>query len=254
VLYHPGCPKRGGLINRDGLARLAEQPLPAVAREQGRRRIGDDRRADCRLAPLDTRSMGSRRLTPVRRRPAARQRERLRAASVRRRHRRDHQVRLRVRPCQRNVRARRRGHRVQPSRLRAIDTVYAMTIHRSQGSQFDSAAVLLPDPVPGSSAASCCTRQSPGRGGSSSLPVPRSGFGWPSAGSWREHQGWVDACGGDRFVISRSVRSPSDPDDMSVRPHTPGARAGQPTFLERPPVTADSNAPSALRSPARLAA
>jgi len=33
-----------------------------------------------------------------------------------------------------------------PSRLSGIDTVYAMTIHKSQGSQFDTAAVLLPDP------------------------------------------------------------------------------------------------------------
>jgi exodeoxyribonuclease V alpha subunit len=31
-----------------------------------------------------------------------------------------------------------------PSRLGAIDTVYAMTVHKSQGSQFDGAAVLLP--------------------------------------------------------------------------------------------------------------
>ena len=33
-----------------------------------------------------------------------------------------------------------------PSRLSAIETVYAMTIHKSQGSQFDAAAVLLPEP------------------------------------------------------------------------------------------------------------
>jgi exodeoxyribonuclease V alpha subunit len=33
-----------------------------------------------------------------------------------------------------------------PSRLSAVDTVYAMTIHKSQGSQFDTAAVLLPAP------------------------------------------------------------------------------------------------------------
>jgi exodeoxyribonuclease V alpha subunit len=33
-----------------------------------------------------------------------------------------------------------------PSRLGAIDTVYAMTVHKSQGSQFDAAAVLLPEP------------------------------------------------------------------------------------------------------------
>jgi exodeoxyribonuclease V alpha subunit len=42
----------------------------------------------------------------------------------------------------------RRGEIVQysPIRLSAIDTVYAMTIHKSQGSQFGTAAVLLPDP------------------------------------------------------------------------------------------------------------
>jgi exodeoxyribonuclease V alpha subunit len=33
-----------------------------------------------------------------------------------------------------------------PSRLSAVDTVYAMTIHKSQGSQYDAAAVLLPEP------------------------------------------------------------------------------------------------------------
>ncbi|HEY2258534.1 MAG TPA: exodeoxyribonuclease V subunit alpha [Solirubrobacteraceae bacterium] len=33
-----------------------------------------------------------------------------------------------------------------PSRLSAVETVFAMTIHKSQGSQFDTAAVLLPDP------------------------------------------------------------------------------------------------------------
>jgi exodeoxyribonuclease V alpha subunit len=33
-----------------------------------------------------------------------------------------------------------------PTRLAAVETVYAMTIHKSQGSQFDTAAVLLPDP------------------------------------------------------------------------------------------------------------
>jgi exodeoxyribonuclease V alpha subunit len=35
---------------------------------------------------------------------------------------------------------------VSPSRLGSVETVYAMTIHKSQGSQFDTAAVLLPDP------------------------------------------------------------------------------------------------------------
>jgi len=34
---------------------------------------------------------------------------------------------------------------LHPSRLPALQTVYAMTIHRSQGSQYDTASVLLPD-------------------------------------------------------------------------------------------------------------
>ena len=36
---------------------------------------------------------------------------------------------------------------LSPSRLAAVDTVYAMTVHKSQGSQFDTVAVLLPDPA-----------------------------------------------------------------------------------------------------------
>jgi len=35
---------------------------------------------------------------------------------------------------------------VSPARLGAVDTVYAMTVHKSQGSQFEAVAVLLPDP------------------------------------------------------------------------------------------------------------
>jgi exodeoxyribonuclease V alpha subunit len=34
-----------------------------------------------------------------------------------------------------------------PTRLAAVDTVYAMTVHKSQGSQFTTAAVLLPEPT-----------------------------------------------------------------------------------------------------------
>ena len=34
VLYHHGCPQRGDLMNAGGLAWLAAQPLPPVAREQ----------------------------------------------------------------------------------------------------------------------------------------------------------------------------------------------------------------------------
>ena len=39
-----------------------------------------------------------------------------------------------------------RGERVGPTRLSAIETAYAMTIHKAQGSQFLTAAILLPDP------------------------------------------------------------------------------------------------------------
>ncbi|HUP70088.1 MAG TPA: exodeoxyribonuclease V subunit alpha [Acidimicrobiales bacterium] len=43
----------------------------------------------------------------------------------------------------------RRGELLEfsPTRLAAVDTVYAMTVHKSQGSQFDTVAVLLPDPT-----------------------------------------------------------------------------------------------------------
>ena len=43
----------------------------------------------------------------------------------------------------------RRGQLLEfsPTRLAAVDTVYAMTVHKSQGSQFDTVAVLLPDPT-----------------------------------------------------------------------------------------------------------
>ncbi len=38
------------------------------------------------------------------------------------------------------------GTELSPSRLGAVETVYAMTVHKSQGSQFGTAAVLLPPP------------------------------------------------------------------------------------------------------------
>jgi exodeoxyribonuclease V alpha subunit len=43
----------------------------------------------------------------------------------------------------------RRGEVVtySPARLGAVETVYAMTVHKSQGSQFGTAAVLLPEPA-----------------------------------------------------------------------------------------------------------
>ena len=44
-----------------------------------------------------------------------------------------------------------------PSRLAAVETVYAMTVHKSQGSQFDTAAVVSRTRCPPSSPANCCT-------------------------------------------------------------------------------------------------
>jgi exodeoxyribonuclease V alpha subunit len=43
----------------------------------------------------------------------------------------------------------RRGELLElgPTRLAAVETVYAMTVHKSQGSQFDTVAVVLPDPA-----------------------------------------------------------------------------------------------------------
>ena len=43
----------------------------------------------------------------------------------------------------------RRGELLElsPSRLAAVDTVHAMTVHKSQGSQFDTVGVVLPDPA-----------------------------------------------------------------------------------------------------------
>ncbi len=43
------------------------------------------------------------------------------------------------------VRAAFEGAAFSPSRLGAVETVYAMTVHKAQGSQFGTAAVLLPD-------------------------------------------------------------------------------------------------------------
>jgi exodeoxyribonuclease V alpha subunit len=42
----------------------------------------------------------------------------------------------------------RRGQILQfsPARLSAVETVHVMTVHKSQGSQFDTVAALLPDP------------------------------------------------------------------------------------------------------------
>ena len=97
---------------------------------------------------------------------AARDRERLRAAALQRRHRRRRRDRRRAAW---RAAFERRGEVLEfsPTRLGAVDTVYAMTVHKSQGSQFDTAAVLLPAPdLARSSPASCSTRRSRARASS----------------------------------------------------------------------------------------
>jgi transposase len=53
VLYHHGSPQRGDLMNRDGLAWLAAQPLEACAREQVRIALAMIDALDTQIAPLD---------------------------------------------------------------------------------------------------------------------------------------------------------------------------------------------------------
>jgi exodeoxyribonuclease V alpha subunit len=78
----------------------------------------------------------------VRRAPADRHRERLRARPLQRRHGVVVESRSRA-----MVAAFERGGaiaEVSPTRLAAVDTVYAMTVHKSQGSQFNVVAFMLP--------------------------------------------------------------------------------------------------------------
>jgi transposase len=53
VLYHHGCPQRGDLMNKDGLAWLAAQPLPACARDQVTIALAMVNALDTQIAPLD---------------------------------------------------------------------------------------------------------------------------------------------------------------------------------------------------------
>ena len=53
VLYHHGCPQRGDLMNRDGLAWLAAQPLEACARDQVKIALAMIDALDTQIAPLD---------------------------------------------------------------------------------------------------------------------------------------------------------------------------------------------------------
>ena len=69
---------------------------------------------------------------------------------------------------------------VSPTRLAAVDTVYAMTVHKSQGSQFETVAFLVPGPdsrvLTRELLYTAVTRAR--NGSSSSAPSCRSGPPW----------------------------------------------------------------------------
>ena len=71
--------------------------------------------------------------------------ERLRAAALQRRHRRGRRRRGRAR--RRGLRAPRRGHAREPEPARGGRDHVRDDVHKAQGSQFGTAAVLLPDPA-----------------------------------------------------------------------------------------------------------
>ncbi len=63
---------------------------------------------------------------------------------------------------------------VQPSRLPEHDTAWAMTVHKSQGSEFEHAALILPARSVPLVTANWSTRRSPARnGGCRSMPTSR---------------------------------------------------------------------------------
>ena len=74
----------------------------------------------------------------VRRAAAAGHRERLRARAVQRRHRRGRGRDRRAAPRAAFARGGAADRCSRPRRLRAVQTVHAMTVHRGQGSQFDA--------------------------------------------------------------------------------------------------------------------
>ena len=78
----------------------------------------------------------------VRRAAAAGDRQRLRARPLQRRHRRDGARRRRR--CGRSIAGAGEPLDFATSRLRDVETMHAMTIHKSQGSQADEVTVLLP--------------------------------------------------------------------------------------------------------------
>ena len=80
----------------------------------------------------------------VRRPATARHGERLQPPSLQRGHGRS--GRSRSGPGRGCLRTRWRDPGSQPDATRSVDTVYAMTVHKAQGSQFDAVAVLLPGP------------------------------------------------------------------------------------------------------------
>ncbi len=126
-----------------GDRRLGQLPFPVRSPARARRRGDVDGHhrelAACRCGGLHHR----RHL--VRGSPAHRDAERLRARPVQRRHGRGDRI---AREGRLVAAFERRGAiaEVSPTRLAAVDTVYAMTVHKSQGSQYEAVAFLVPGP------------------------------------------------------------------------------------------------------------
>ncbi len=110
----------------------------------------------------------------------------------------------------------------RPSRLSAVDTVYAMTVHKSQGSQFDTAAVLLP-------------------GRRLADPHPRTALHGGDAREQAAHRGRPRA---GRARRGRAARGTGERVARAVvgRGVTGGATAREPQFISR------SRQPSAARA------
>ncbi len=99
---------------------------------------------------------------------------------------------------------------LRPSRLAAVETVHAMTIHKSQGSQFQTAAVLLPEP--GSRILTRELLYTAVTRAQERLVLVGSGEAVRAAVQrrWRGRAGCVGGCGGEGgYVAAPCVSAPS---------------------------------------------
>ena len=93
-------------------------------------------------------------------------------------------------------------------RLDQVETWWAMTIHKSQGSEFDRVVVSLPDSdSPVLTRELLYTAVTRARDGSSWSPTRRR-FVVRSTGRWREPRGWRTVCSHAEWLSNRSGPRP----------------------------------------------